>query len=279
VLAATLVHVILTVLPSNAVARGTPGVEIVSPEGYRARLPSGFEYARRTEEGRTVHVGTRRDGTGYVAVTALTTDEELDCEDGAGAGQSGDVALSGAEPFTTAAGVSGCLVGGEAVDGAGAIAIALLASGETVVVVNAIAVGPGTAFRLARSVAETVQFRSVSASHKPRRVEVPVIDPRAIGCFERLVGVGAVSKTSVRCYRDDLTFTETTALSVNEASSVGSEDSLVGGAVVDGVPGRWSLEGGTLWVQHEGQDALGVPVELYDDAMILWGAQYWKRVR
>jgi hypothetical protein len=279
VLAATLVHVILTVLPSNAVARGgTPGVEIVSPEGYRARLPSGFEYARRTEEGRTVHVGTRRDGTGYVAVTALTTDEELDCEDGAGAGQSGDVALSGAEPFTTAAGVSGCLVGGEAVDGAGAIAIALLASGETVVVVNAIAVGPGTAFRLARSVAETVQFRSVSASHKPRRVEVPVIDPRAIGCFERLVGVGAVSKTSVRCYRDDLTFTETTAVSVQRVASAG-RDPLSAGGVVEGVSGTWLLDGRTLWVQHEGHDAQAAPVELYDDAMILWDDQYWKRVR
>ena len=130
---------------------------VTAPEGYRVQLPRGFTYAARVHGGRAIFAATAPDQGTVVSVSSFASDEPLTCEAGAdGDGVSDPGVGTPPERFETESGLEGCLTG-EAALGLGGLAAAYVRGRDGgVIAVEAIALCPEAAGRLAREVAVTV---------------------------------------------------------------------------------------------------------------------------
>jgi len=245
-----------------------------APEGFRAELPEGFAYDRKSEDGRTTYLALEKKAGTFVAVAALPFDSELDC----------DIELEGAaaatlEPLSTARGLSGCFIASDSAEGRGGMALAYVRAGAAIVSVTAVALRPGEAERLARGVADTVEAAAVATRKPLPRLVLPKADERMIGCFKKMNSLGDfrafTSVSWTRCYRRNFTFTEQTHVYATSSSHESSASAF--GDDEEGKDGLWWLADGELQVRYDAGQEGGGPVKLSERGMILEG-EWWERL-
>lgn len=258
---------------------GSPGGWIAAEEGFRLRLPPGMSHSVSNEDGLRAHVGESAGGDSAVVILAVLSDSGLPCEGGSVEG----VAMRG---FVTSGGLRACALV-PPVDGPGpAHASVLVKSGEVLFVVKAVAPGE-SARRLAETVADSVRIdpRRLRTASLPR-LDVPKAEPRLVGCFEQSSGIGNVyfgsgftRVTTLRCFEEDLTFTQQTFL----ASSLAFRDQYGdpdGGSMAQGSSaeksGTWRYADGVLSLTFDDGTEADWTVEIGEESVLANG-KLWSR--
>ncbi len=271
--------VVLLTLAAPQPEPASQGRWITAEEGFRFRLPPGMSHALSNEEGVRAHVGQGPGGDAAVVVLAVLSDSALPCEGGSVEG----VAVRG---FVTSGGLRACALIPPA-DGEGpALASVLVKSGEALFVVKAIAPGD-SARRLAEAVADSVRIdpRRLPTAGLPR-LDVPKAEPRLVGCFEQSTGIGNMSGgtgftrvTTLRCFEENLSFTEQTFL----MSSLAFEDRYGdpdGGSTAQGSSARksgtWRHADGVLSLTYDDGSEADWTVQIGEESVLANG-KLWSR--
>lgn len=247
-----------------------PGIaasgHIDAPEGFRARLPTGFRYAVDAQDGHTYYRAADPAGTAVVSVGMGPVESATRC-DATGEVEAQPGVRTRVSPVRTRAGLSGCVIRGRS-DGGAVALVVLPAPGGEVVVVAGVARGPDRAEKLARGVAESVSFPPA-----------PRVDPRLVGCFARegsrstepdVENYLTVSKRVERCFFPDRRYRSSTGVSV-DGRTFGKKH-----ASGDASEGKWSYRDGALEVQ--GDETWRARVGFAEGDLLLDGAR-WQRQR
>jgi hypothetical protein len=283
----TLAHVLLLVAAAASTAPSPISREgrVSAPEGFRARLPAGFQYlVHAAGDGRPIYTATARDGRSAVTVSTSVAQSSLECG-------SEETAELGLEEFTSRNGLRGCKIVRASEDGTAALALALVGSGRAVVVVTAAAPTASAAERLAEDVTHSVEIRPElvrAAAEAGDLMRAP--DRRLIGCFDQVVGVGTLNNGArsfkKRCFREDFTFVQTTqvfAASTTYDEPHGDRPFTTANTVARAtglsapiaVEGTWWAEEDALMLMFEDGDVEGELV-IGDGGMIFRG-NFWER--
>lgn len=271
--------VVMLALASPQPAPASPDRWITAEEGFRFRLPPGMSHALSAEEGVRAHVGQGPGGDTAVVLLAVLSDSALPCEGGPVEG----VAVRG---FVTSGGLRACALVPPA-DGRGpALASVFVKSGEILFVVKAVAPGD-SARKLAEAVADSVRIdpRRLRTAGLPR-LDVPRAEPRLVGCFEQSNGMGNVyfgsgftRLTTLRCFEEDLTFTERTFL----ASSLAFRDQYGdpdGGSMAQGSSaeksGTWRFADGLLSLTYDDGAEAEWTIQIGEESLLANG-KLWSR--
>jgi hypothetical protein len=263
----------------------SPGGRVSAPEGFRATLPSGFEYAVRSgDDGRPFYVASAPGGRSTVMTTSAVARDSLACG-------SDDAEEMGLEESVTRSGLRACRVVREAEDGTAALALGLTRSERAVVVVTAVAPTAREAALLADGVLSSVEIRpELVRAAAEASASLTVLEPRLIGCFDQAVGVGTLNNGArsfqKRCFREDFTFVQTTQVfaasttydepngdrPMTTANTVARASGLSAPIAVEGT---WWAEDDTLTLTFEDGEVEG-EFAVGDPGMIFRG-RFWER--
>jgi hypothetical protein len=217
-------------------------------------------------------------------------DRSMEPEDSAGAlAPEARPRARGAAPLvelSTARGLAGCALVTGGPEG-GALALVVLGAGEVRVIVNAVAADAVEARRLARAVADSV-VPTRRAGPTPG-LALPEADPRLVGCFDRVRGVGSIDNgTRIfdrRCFRADFTYVSRRDVWATSTSYVpGREharDVLARSSASLDAPertGTWWVEDEILTVEPDDGEPEVSRVVVGDGGFIL-GGELWERQR
>lgn len=260
--------------PSTSIS---PAGRISAPEGFRARLPAGFDYlVRAGEDGRPIYIAAARDGRSAVTVSTAVARSSLECD-------SEELGELGLEEVISRNGLQGCKIVRASEDGTVALASAFVGSGRAAVMVSAAAPTASAAERLAEDVMHSVEIRPElvrAAADAPDPPRAP--EPQLIGCFDQVVGIGTLNNGArsyqKRCFREDLTFVQTTQVygaSTTFDASGYTVARASGLSAPIAIEGTWWAEDDALTLAFEDGEVEGKLV-IGDSGMIFRG-DFWER--